>query len=248
MKKTLFLIGLVIVFNSWSLSVDVGVPSINAICKVSLKNGNIKEGIICIVIGGYEGYHKNGFGRNYSDSEYFTYDLFSVTDYVSGAKGPFTRNSNTGEEKYPDYYFMASQYSAGGNLVSTFNDTTMEHTVTLSTTYKYLALKRFNIYEELPLSLYLPREGDTLQLEEVGNLKRSEINVNDIKQFELIVNPEEKWLRVIKDARNRIYNSGEAWEDYQEPLWYHEIRKDPVLFNEFKIGLGSERIPYPCNW
>ena len=74
------------------------------------------------------------------------------------------------------------------------------------------------------------------------------ISVDEIDRFELIVKPSERWLELIRKARERLHNSNDAWEDYQEPLWYHEIRTDSILFNNLKIELGSERIPYQCRW
>ena len=143
---------------------------------------------------------------------------------------------------------MASQYDGGGSQISTLNDTTMEHSLTLTTTYKYLALKQFHIYQELPLSLYLPIEEGKPQSKERGNLKRTIISVDEIDRFELISKPTEKWLAVVRAARDRLNNSNDAWEDYQQPLWFHEIRKDTTLFNDLKVKLGSKRVPYPCGW
>jgi len=246
-KKTIIvMIGFALIFVGWANPLDLGVPPINAVCKIKLTNGTQIEGMICIVNGGYSGYQKNGFGTNYPDSEYFNYKMFSVTDYVFGNGGSSRVNGETGERQYPDKYFMAFQYGGVGNQTSTFNDTTMIHSINVSTAYSYLALKDFDIYEELPLSLNLPRQGGELQGQGAMNLKKRKISVDDIEEFKLLENPNEKWINIIQETKDRLRTSSNDWVDYQEPLWYHEIRNDSALFHNLKVKLGSESVLNPC--
>ncbi|MDX1909485.1 MAG: hypothetical protein SF053_20770 [Bacteroidia bacterium] len=240
MKTPLAIITITLLLGAWSSPQDAGVPYINAVCRVSLKNGTVHEGMICIVRGGYLGYRKNGFGYKYPGRDNIFYNFFSLDDYFYHGDPSPRWDNESGKEQYPEVYFMSAPYY-DVNRASTFNDTTLEHSISEIYTYNYLLFKEFHIFQGLPLSLRLSGEEQVRSGQEEEMVPRVAISVDEVARFELLVNPHEKWLEVVQKARERRLNSGEAWEDYEEPLWYHEIRADTALFNSLAFRFEDNR-------
>lgn len=231
------LIFFVILLPLFSFNVfDLGSPTINAICRIELNDGNIVEGMLVIVSGGYEGFRKNGFGTCYEDNDNFNYDLFTMDDYRFTAKSSSSRyNSVTNKYIYPEKYFLAAQRDNGETRESLFHRESGELAISVSRKYNYLVLKSFHIYYELPVSLYLPLESKTSD----SKLRSKTINVDDIVKFQLIKEPSYRWTTLIQETRAKRDAISEEWTDYMEPIWYHENRNS-TDFDQISKALGSK--------
>ena len=115
----------------------------------------------------------------------------------------------------------------------------MEYEIKRMSTFPYLVLKEFHIHKKLPVSLFLPNEEWARSAEFINNLGSEKINVDDISKFKLLKNPERRWLEIIEKTRIEQDEINDEWEDYFEPLWYHEIRKNEDQFNRF-----GKTLPY----
>jgi len=232
MKSKFLYLSILILISSFALF-DLGAPSINAVCRIELKNGDIVEGMLQIVNGGYYGFHKNGFGQCYSDQDILSYNMFNLDKYVFTDTNSMTRiDPKTGSRNYPEKYFLSSSQT-GRFIESSFDREKKISNVNIK--YSRTTLKSFHLYTSLPASLWLLSEVELSSKE--SELEFILINVDEIKEFELLANPSLAWRNLIKNTRIEGASVTADWEDFQEPLWYHEI-----LINEEQKILISNKL------
>lgn len=230
---------------SWRSTVDLGAPSINAVCKIKLKSGLELEGMLCIISGGYGGYLKSGFASSFDGTEYFNYELFNLGVYGFHQDQNARTNRKTKKRENPEKFFLSATGGSGIMNTSTRNDTTMEHTLVTSREYNYKILKHINIYNDLLQTLYLPVDGYAHHLNLKASINGTEIAVDDISTFELVSEPSKRWTELIQSSRDKTDEVRNHWVDYQEPLWYHEVRANLMIYNRIQKYVGGRKFPYP---
>jgi len=162
MKNILSIIALTLTFMT--VKADLGDPTIQAVCKITLISGESIEGFIVLGHGGYYGIWTNGFyfeqGENYKHPI-----LFSLVFKSIERTEPKTYSVNTGIEgglrftRNLKFYYMEweqtpSVYeSKKVNFIS--NDSSTYLTVSTNLEKKYKLLDTLSLYLELPKSTYL---------------------------------------------------------------------------------------------
>jgi len=220
----------VLIATLFKPAVDVGDPTVMAVCKITTHNGNTVEGLVTLVNGGYFGMHANGF-YSYKDDHYNWITLFNLElDKLSGTRYNMKRNYNNASE----VHFIAHTWENDGySLEETktqFTDETGKH---LLKTKK--VQQQYKMFDSIPLFLELPRY---IQINyNDAALCRQKIAMTDISTFEILIQPSEKWREEIEKKR-KIYledNNGEgSTGDYYEPLWAHELINDPKELKRIK--------------
>lgn len=189
--------------NIGKSNIDGGLPTIQAVCRIELNNGEIHEGIISFGGGGYEWrYIPNGFYTKYSNSGYV--GLFNL-EYRS------PDFDTKGESEI--FYLENLTESRIGYEIKENGDSL------LTRYYKesFKLHKKFPIYQSLPNSLYVGYD---------STLSKKIIEVDKIASFELLEDPQQKWLDLIEEARKERQKVEDTWEDYNEPVWYHDVMKN----------------------
>jgi hypothetical protein len=227
---TIFIVILLMAFTN---CVDGGDPSVQAVCRVTTENGKTYEGFVTLINGDYDGMHSNGFYL-YLDDHYNWTTLFN-----------FELNSlkKTGETKYrignfvPDakkIYFIAHTWGNDGysskDSKKILSDSIGNHLIK-----KTEIIHQYRMFDSIPLFKKLPRSYHLNYNETDFNTKK--IAMNRVVAFEILKNPESKWLEKIEHAREKYLddNSGEeSTGDYLEPIWIHELIKKPKRFEELK--------------
>jgi hypothetical protein len=217
-----------IVISACCLRGDLGIPAVQAVCKVVLNNGKTIEGIIPLSRGGYENRARShGFCFQHDNGVYqlilfnLTFPTFSPRNY--GA------------------------YKAGSSKLYQVRNVPvlerMEDSFNLNETNNILERKSVDIenfelrsevvlFIELPVSLHVEWAGD----EKVEAIR---IRVDEIESFEFLSEPSEYWLKEIRLKRKALIKrmeddekQGNDWVDFAEPVWFHELRKNAKLFHD----------------
>ena len=223
----IFLFFILLIFTSEkSLNLDLGAPEIQAVCKVTLKDGKTIEGFITFGTGGYEyKYRPNGFCFEHDNGTKqlilydFKFNLSNLESYGSYRNGT---SKLCYVENISKRYFQQPK--------TEFDEEKNTLTITKTDVEKYRLLEQMTIYKKLPLDLSVGYSSD----EQNG---KTTIEVNQIKSIELLKKPSEKSLEIIENARKKQSESEkeEEWVDYQPPVWYHEI-----ITNQEKIDYLSK--------
>lgn len=213
-------------FSSNTVDIDLGVPSIQAVCKVTLEDGEIVEGFITFGNGGFDyKYRPHGFclAHDNGTKQLFLYNfefkLSNIDKYTS---------QRNGTSKLYYVKNISNRYSQ--QPISAFDKDKKILTQTYTDTEKFQLLNQMVLYKNLPLSLNLGY-GEP-------NEEKTTIQVNKIKSVEFLKKPDQKWLSIIKSTRERQRSSdaNNEWVDYQEPEWFHEVivNKEKITFlNQF---------------
>lgn len=219
----LFLLLLALVVTSFNSPIDVGDPTVMAVCKITTRSGNTVEGFVTLINGGYYGMHANGF-YSYKDDHYNWITLFNLDlDIPNGTKYNIERYYKNATE----VHFIAHTWETDGySLVETntqFTDAIGKHLLkTKKVQWQY------KMFDSIPLFMELPRYIQ-INYNDVA-LCRQKIAMADITSIEIIHHPSEKWLSEI-DRKRKIFledNSGEeSTGDYYEPQWAHELLDNP---------------------
>ncbi|RDK83529.1 hypothetical protein [Marinirhabdus gelatinilytica] len=216
--KILLSISLLLVTSGKSIDIDLGLPEIHAVCKVTLNDGKTIEGFITFGGGGYEyQYRSNGFclvhenGRKQLILYDFKFNLSNPERYHSYRNG--TAKLCYVENISDRFYVKPKEEYNEENKVLTITKTDIE---------KYRLLEEMVIYKKIPLDLFLAYK-------ENNESEKITIKVDEIKSVELLKNPSKNSLDIIEKARMRQAESEKDngyWVDYQPPVWYHEIIED----------------------
>lgn len=238
MKRILTLATLIMTFMV--VKADLGEPTIQAICKITLTNGEIVEGFTTLGIGGYNGIWTNGFyfeqGENYKNPVLFSLlfksiemtepNTYSVKDGIGGGLR-FKRNQKF---YYMEWEKTPSIYEPNKVKLKS-SDSILSLIISSNLEKKYKLLDTITVYLELPSSTYLNSN------EKVKNIK---VAIKDIVKFEFVSNPSEQWISEIKEKNikaNEKYNGHDSSGDFWEASWYHDIIKDDRLLKKYQESI-----------
>ena len=231
MKRFLFFF---LIFCNGFLFADLGLPNIQAICKVELTNGEEVEGYIFLAKGGYDRFYKQhgfAFVKNNSVIHAYWFNL-----YLNSKIGIFKKKSDLEGRMYSLIAVRPWAYSLKADYH--FIPDSLQFKVNVSNNREYLLNEKLEIYLELPECLHL--EGVRGH-----DYRKVSINVNEIQELELQRRPNEKYLEEIRIKRKECWEKvlqKDSMQDYQEPLWYHEIYSDNN--NREKMALHFLLIQY----
>jgi HEAT repeat protein len=193
-------------------SADLGDPTVQAVCQITLANGRSFEGFVAVAAGGYSGTHPSGF-RFEAGSNKATH--FLNVDFKKLARDPAGnyrivlnggRVVNESALRKPSkIVFLEWQQDIVSNQVYE----------------QYKELDALTIVTELPYTRYIDPKYEGLRKGSVVT-----IPINGIVSFELIDRPAKKWLDHIKERREVGSEVDVDAEDLTEPDWYHEIRRN----------------------
>ena len=235
MKKVIFVI--ILVIFTTTANADCGDPTIQAVCKITLKNGQIRQGFITLGYGGYYGIWTNGFyfeqGENYKHPILFSLDFKSITetkensyDVIAGEENHICFDRNL------KFYFMQwvetpSIYNP--KKIELSSEKNFEYvTVTTNLEKKYKLLDSLTLFLELPSTTYL-------SLKE--NVSKVKIALSDIKEFELVSNPSVELIEEIKTKTKKAFeinNGPESSGDFIAADWYHDILTNKILYKRYQ--------------
>jgi hypothetical protein len=230
MKKILCLLTFCMSINF--TQADVGLANIQAICRVTMSDGQKFEGIITFGGGGYNySYNPNGFCFKTGNGLY----VLKLLNLDFNVLEP---------EIFYSYFLPSRQIYYAKNISSdyppqipvySYNDTNNILKMNKSVLTNFKLSEKLILYMNLPLTLYIDDSYEKLDF--------IDIDLSKMKTLELLKDPSEYWLKLIKTARNKLGNKiledlkqdDGAWEDYIEPAWYHEILKDVSKYNYYKL-------------
>lgn len=214
MKKFILITALFILITD--LQADLGLSTIQAVCKITLKNGESYEGFVTLAEGGYLNYYlSNGFCI-IDKTEKYREILFDLD--IEKLHNAINHNINSKDKKTLFLLNITRQgnhkkeqeiYLRGENQVLETRITNIQN---------YILQDTLLIYKTLPHFLLLNRG-------EFTNEEIIKISVSDILTFEFMTNPSEKWLNEIEIKTKQLF-SEEVSADYVAPLWLHEIVKN----------------------
>lgn len=226
--KSLFLV----IFSVCLVNADLGIPQIQAICKVTLKNGKEVQGIILLSRGGYGNkYQPDGFCFVHENGNYqlllfkLDYSKFTPNNYGAYKAGTSQLRFATSITTPQRSEVIVASKEVGEEVI--LERTTEERE-------RFQLLKHIPLFKELPLTLYV--NSNEAKPEDLLN-----IAVEDLDSFELVKDPSEYWINEIRSKREALREkmiedekAGREWVDYMEPAWFHEILKDKKQFNNLR--------------
>lgn len=212
--------------------VDTGNPTIQAVCRITTENGQQHEGFVTLINGDYNGMHSNGFYL-YQDDHYNWTKLFDfeLNDLKKIGKTKYQIGNFVPDAK--EIYFIAHTW--GNDVYSikeskkVFSDSIGKHLIK-----KTEIVHQYKLFDSIPLFTELPRSCDLNYNDTNSNTLK--IAMNEIVSFEILKNPESKWLEKIKLARKTVLKNDteESTGDYLEPIWIHELIKNPKKIEKLK--------------
>lgn len=239
MKRVVLAITMLLCFSG-PADADLGDPTIQAVCRVTLINGKTHEGYIVIGVGGYDGIWMSGF---YLAGDYG--DRFSSLNFnrlVRNSDSSYQPFDCDGQKIYYDTNGRAVRLhfleKVGYSGVEVKSVTEGQETYLVNRTeIKYRMLRTLTILTDLPYHLYLPGSDD----EGFAKSKKIAIPIDQIASFELLREPPKQWLALIEKKRKEGERKLKDAEDYIEPAWYHEILRDRKSeeYNQIKQSIES---------
>ena len=202
-------------------------PNIQAIGKITLKNGQSAEGVIAL---GYsydnKHFHPNAFYyETPSDKQLILLDL----DF-SGFYLELLESKASGKLFYAE---SKSDQSQSRYKISEEGEDKILNKKILREE-NFVLKKEFSLYPELPLSL-------NVRAKVTGNENISSYKVDEITSFELIRELPDHWSKKIEQAKTRLKKKMEKdkersnlWLEYQEPIWYHDIIHDNIELSKWR--------------
>lgn len=213
-------------------SVDMGDPSIQAVCKITTKDNISHEGFITLINGGFYGMFSNGFYFEIDDSSNnrILYD-FNFYKLQKTKDGTFNVGYNSFKAKRA-YFITHTPYH--GYSKKEQNDIVVDSKGRKLVSIKYNEFT-YKLFDSIPLFKELPREYH-LRYDKLENLAEK-IPMSDIISIEIIKKPQQVWLDKIAKAKKLYWddNSDEnSTGDFLEPTWYHELIQEPKRFNSLR--------------
>lgn len=214
----LFISIILLIFTSEiSTNFDLGAPEIQAVCKVTLLDGNTIEGFITFGSGGAEyTYRPHGFCFAHANGtkQLILYNL----NFSSFNPNKFGSYRDGTSKLYYVEHISDRNYE---QLKTDYDEKSKTLKVTKTATKTYRLSEEMTIYKKLPDDLYVGYSSDEFN----GKMK---IPMAQIMSVELLNQPSQKSLNIIETARKnqRDREKTEEWVDYQPPVWYHEIITD----------------------
>lgn len=215
--RILFVLITLLFTSNKRTNLDLGLPEIEAVCKVTLKDGKTIEGFITFGFGGFEyKYRPNGFcfinEKGVRSFKFYNFK-FQFLDVEKQMKNQ--------RWKTKLYYVNNISTRDFSKRTESFNKKDRTLTITDTDVEKYQFLDEMTLYTKLPFDLFVGNDK--------GNLNGTiTIPVSEIQSVELLKKPSTTSIETIKKAREKLYKDQEKeeWVDYYEPVWYHEIITD----------------------
>lgn len=209
---------------------DVGDPTIQAVCRLTLNNGKMLEGLITLGYGSYDGVWMNGFYLEsylnniykYQNTEFLSLDFKSFIKIDSSYDFSGLNNyRNCRKLKFLQWANGPSYEADARRLI--YNDSIPNDTLKIISIIerKYLVMDSINIYYKIPSDTYLETFSDTAKEKRFNT-----IAIKDISKFELLEHPSTKWLDLIEKAKQKfekINSTEDSTGDFIQAVWYHEL-------------------------
>lgn len=219
---------------------DLGNPTIQAICRISLTNGTSLEGVIETAGGGYSRYlNTHGILLIGEDTDdplggfpvFFDFAFQSLTPGVGEVRSPRGTRLRPGKNIVKAYYLHDC-------TEDDYYIDDVKYTMTVDTAPSGVKLRRdvltravYELRDSLPLFLSVPRE---LHVSYAPSVHPHMISLSDIQKIELLREPDSTWGQQIKDMTNLwMQDHAEESGDYTVPEWFHDILRDVDSF-QFK--------------
>lgn len=233
------------------LHADFGSPDLQAICRVTLKDGTVLEGAVLAAKGGFQRYWDlNGFyiteapvggAADFKLPVFFDFNFLALEPWTGksyladGAVGSFNYHGRTpvvyfleditSRELYVHETKVAERFEPGKDGSSGV----LRRTITTSNIY--VLHDSLPVFTEIPDGVYLeaPARESLTGIMDVAPPKVKRIPVRDIAKFELQCQPPQAWLDAIAAKTARLQRALAKCEEceYKFPVWYHEIVKRP---------------------
>lgn len=235
MKRFLIFVTLIMTFMV--VKADLGDPTIQAVCRITLTNGRVVEGFTTLGRGGYYGIWTNGFYFESRDGGkqpvLFSLLFKSVEMTEPGTYNVLDRNDGGfGFQRTQKFYYMEWEETPSiyklNKVKLESSESTLALIISSNLEKKYKLLDTITLYLELPSMTYLDTE------EKVRTLK---VSTKDIVLFEFVSNPSEHWESEIKKKSMKAYeicNGPDSSGDFWAASWYHDIIKDEKALKELQ--------------
>lgn len=223
---------------SSSEHIDLGDPTIQAICKVTLLNNETYEGIITIANGGYFGIWTNGFCFENEQGFrplMFSLDLRNIERIDQHKFEVNFREGGASFSKICQLHFMEWEFSPSIKNPKSIKIDGNTLTWNTNLSKKYNLLESIDLYQSLPKSTYISISSNE-------KLEIITIQLSDIKRFELIENPSIKWQEEIKkktEQANQINNGPGSSGDFMPAFWYHEIITNEMNYDYYQSRINE---------
>ena len=202
-------------------------PNIQAIGKVTLKNGQTEEGVIAL---GYtydnKHFHANAF---YYETPAEKHLILIDLDF-SGFYSELLQGNGGGGLFYAES--KSDQAQSRFNVQEAGSDRVLNKKILREE--NFILRKEFSLYPDLPLSL-------NVRAKITGKDNVKSYKIDEIASFELLKDPPADWLKKIEQAKARLKEKMETdkkgsnlWLNYQEPIWYHDIIHDNLEFARWR--------------
>ncbi|WP_394776876.1 hypothetical protein [Flavobacterium sp.] len=229
--KLLFLF---ILFTQF-VKADAGPPWIQAVCRITLTNGKTIDGFIKLAIGG-NGIWINGFNveelkvQPRQDQQiFFDLDFRSIhfTDStiecstIDKSNKPIIKVSEDRQIKL--FEWIEDFYKNKEDSIVNINNNELH----------YRLKDSLIIYYDLTLQSFL----DTMDIlqNSKNRIGYSIVGINQIRQFELIINPDKIWLDKIEKAKNNFHKyDNSVTGDWQPAAWFHEFVTNKESYDEYQ--------------
>jgi hypothetical protein len=249
-SKTVVLV--VLALGGWQLlGADLGNPDLQALCRVTLKDGTVIEGALLAARGGYQRYWDlNGFYITEDpvrvDSDFklpvpFDFDFLALEPwtgkrfFANGAVGGFNYQGRkpavyflediTSRELYSEETKIAERFEPGKE------DAAGVLRRTITTSNIYVLHDSIPVFTEIPDGVYLDagKRKSLWEFMKGAPAKAKLIPVRDIAKFELLHKPSQGWLDAIAAKQVRLEKALANCDEceFLYPVWYHEVTKAP---------------------
>ncbi|WP_348710480.1 hypothetical protein [Tenacibaculum sp. 190524A05c] len=212
-------------------TIDVGDPSIQAVCKITTKDNISHEGFIKLIEGGY-GMFPNGFYFEIAEGEAYRklYD-FNFYNLQKTKNGKYNLGRNSIQAKVAYFIAHTPYHRYSQKERNTIETNTKGKKLIAEKTSKFT----YKLFDSIPLFKELPREYH-LRYDKHEKLTKK-IAIADIISIEIIKKPQQIWLDKIAKAKKLYWEDNDTEDstgDFLEPTWYHELIQDQKKFNELK--------------
>ena len=231
--QALFLSTLIATGVTGAAQADLGLPTIQAVCRIETNDGRVFEGMIETARGGYSSYFSthgillvraNAEEPLNGKPEFFDLDFVSISPRVGipetnhwgedrGVVRAYYCRDLTSDEYYIDDVTIEAKSELGDSYPK------VRRSVVINAAYELS--DSISLYTEITPVLYLEYDSSCVPLR---------ICVADIKKLELLRDPSSDWLTQIRTATNswlkRLMEDENGSGDYMPPDWFHEIARD----------------------
>ena len=237
---------------------DLGHSTVYAVCRITMRDGSVKEGVLRIAAGGYEKQlHSNGFYFEFN-GQLYAVDLFSPSfrsiDFRSG-EVIYDPAPEDGGTSFPDakgtlyylrtlpmeHYFQDARQDALKKSPSGSSAIVLDRTITQR--HRYLLTDYIPVFFTIPTQ-NLDMEADMLPLlpaekrpkPDAVSPRVTNIPLAQIAKLELLPSPASRWTTEIRrrlDQQNAEYEK-QGLEEWLLPVWFHQIQPGKEEYEYYK--------------